>query len=667
MREQKGVILIVTLIIMSILFSVALAFSVLILSDIKKAGEIDKSVIAYYAADAGLEQSLFLMRKESNADNIDSIADLLGLRSGATLDNNSKWDLNSSTDSESVVYRQRLDNGESIKLYFLNRSGLGSTNNAKSMTVDWEKGSGSPKLQVSFTQIDPQFQDVGIGNDILINYTDINDIISLDGPTDGGPTECYDFGDEKVDSSPFVSDYVVEVKTIGSADEYVDNLTIKSYGVKCSSIVEGTEVDGEAITNLTIRSGGTYNGAYQEIVAHLPPKDLVSGVADFVLFSDESIAKDFSSRGYRISDCFDAGVDPIHICTCDDLDNVRNYPNNNFELQNDIDFAECDAQYTTGAGWEPIGSNSSKFTGVFDGQNNIIQNLYIDRGSDIIVGLFEFVNDGAEIKNTRLTGVNITGRKNVGGLVGAQLGVSIDNCSVEGTIIGTQEVVGGLVGLSISTTINNSWFSGDVTGTGSTGGLVGSGDGVVIMNSHSGGNVTGFSNVGGLTGYAYGDSRIESSYSTSSIDGTNFVGGLVGQNNVGLIFNSYATGEVNGTDNVGGLVGINKGSSVISDSYSIGIVSGGSNMGGLIGENESSLVTNSYWNTDIFAALGCGQGACTGATGKTTAEMVQEDTYQPEWGFVGDRGHPVNKIWRINEGLEYPCLNWQTPGTCPAP
>jgi filamentous hemagglutinin family protein len=73
-----------------------------------------------------------------------------------------------------------------------------------------------------------------------------------------------------------------------------------------------------------------------------------------------------------------------------------------------------------------------------------------------------------------------------------------------------------------------------------------------------GGSVNGSDYVGGLVGYNNG--TIINAYATVSVTGNNYVGGLVGYNN-GTIINAYATGSVTGTSgtNVGGLVGYNNG------------------------------------------------------------------------------------------------------------
>ncbi|MCK9202654.1 MAG: hypothetical protein M0P42_16140, partial [Gallionella sp.] len=161
-------------------------------------------------------------------------------------------------------------------------------------------------------------------------------------------------------------------------------------------------------------------------------------------------------------------------------------------------------------GFAPIGTASptwAPFTGQFDGLGHTISNLYINRPTETNVGLFGYAN-GASIRNVALTGANITGLNDVGGLVGQIYG-----------------------------TISNSSASGIVKGSYGVGGLAGYNSGT-ISDSFAAGTVSGISNVGGLAGYSYG--TIGNSYvSSGSVTGTSYVGGLVGSNNSGVLKNSH--------------------------------------------------------------------------------------------------------------------------------
>ncbi len=286
-------------------------------------------------------------------------------------------------------------------------------------------------------------------------------------------------------------------------------------------------------------------------------------------------------RRYEINGCSTQLLDgagteanPYKIYNVFQLDQMRNNLDSYFVLEQNIDFNWFDltdlsftysgfSDYDT-SGWDSIGDNSNKFTGVFDGQGNVIKNLYVNRPSTDFVGLFGWTYF-AEINNIGLENVNVSGYNYVGSLVGNNKDYSeIFNSYSTGSVSGTGDVVGGLVGSSFSSTISNS-------------------------------------------------------YSTSSVSGDSYVGGLVGNNNYNSeISNSYSTGCVSGDSYVGGLIAINRGS--VFYSYSVGEVSGNSNVGGLVGSN-SATVTNSYWDTETS-----NQSTSVGGTGQTTSELKNLST-----------------------------------------
>jgi hypothetical protein len=168
-------------------------------------------------------------------------------------------------------------------------------------------------------------------------------------------------------------------------------------------------------------------------------------------------------------------------------------------------------------------------------------------------------------------------------------GGKISQVGVENMNITGGRTIGGLVGLNVNGIIDNSYSSGSVTGAHWVGGLVGHNDGTV-SNSYSTSNVTGDSGVGGLV--AYNDDTVSNSYSTSNVTGGDCVGGLVGETWAGTVSNSYSTGSVTGVSYVGGLVGyIYYGE--VSNSYSTGSVTGLEDVGGLVGANEG-YVSSSY-------------------------------------------------------------------------
>ncbi len=143
-----------------------------------------------------------------------------------------------------------------------------------------------------------------------------------------------------------------------------------------------------------------------------------------------------------------------------------------------------------------------------------------------------------------------------------------------------------------------------VNGNEYVGGLVGQNRGT-ITDSYSTGSVSGDEEIGGLVGRNfYG--TITNSYSNSNVCGDgyyDFVGGLVGYNRDGTVTKSYSTGSVSGSLYTGGLAGaVDYGT--VSDSYSTSSVSGYDYVGGLTGYvNPEAIVTNTYSTGGVSGTL----------------------------------------------------------------
>jgi hypothetical protein len=269
----------------------------------------------------------------------------------------------------------------------------------------------------------------------------------------------------------------------------------------------------------------------------------------------------------------------------------------------DID-ASSDSSWNAGAGFSPIGSPATFFSGTYDGQGDTISGLFVSQGNGDNIGMFGMAHY-ATIKNLVLASVNIYGRKTVGAVVGYNYAATVDNCSSTGSVNGTSDYVGGLVGESDGGTVSNSHTGAKVTGSGGwVGGLIGdnaNNNNVIsrISNCYAIGNVSGVnSSVGGLAGQNDYGSKIEKSYSTGNVNGSGYVGGFVGFNyhSTASIDSSYATGRVSGNASVGGFAGgIDNGATITNCSSSGTVVCSGGPSGGFVGGvSNSSSLSNCY-------------------------------------------------------------------------
>ena len=189
--------------------------------------------------------------------------------------------------------------------------------------------------------------------------------------------------------------------------------------------------------------------------------------------------------------------------------------------------------------------------------------------------------------------------------------ISVVNITVTG-----YDRVGGLVGGNAGT-INTCYSTGSVTGNNFTGGLVGGSRNGTISESYAIGNVTGSNWIGGLVGSMNETTVVSNSYSTGSMTGDYYVGGLVGVSVNCTVSNCYATGTETGSIDVGGLMGLNVGS--VSNSYSTGSVTGTSGsfaVGGLVGWNAWGTIDNCYSTGSVS-----GNASIGGLVGENTGTV----------------------------------------------
>lgn len=164
------------------------------------------------------------------------------------------------------------------------------------------------------------------------------------------------------------------------------------------------------------------------------------------------------------------------ISTAQDLKNIANNPSGDYYLTNDIDIS--------GQEWVPI-DGVNGFNGTLNGNEFSIIGLTMSPTSDYPKGYGLFgALVGAEIKNLKLTNIDV---------------------SITGELVGT---VGGLAGSASNSEIRNVLVAGDI-------------------------NCRYMSYVGGLVG-SFGGTMVQC-ISECNVNGANYVGGLIGNINVGAV------------------------------------------------------------------------------------------------------------------------------------
>ncbi|MBU3208505.1 hypothetical protein KPL28_02510 [Clostridium algidicarnis] len=331
-------------------------------------------------------------------------------------------------------------------------------------------------------------------------------------------------------------------------------------------------------------------------------------------------------------------LSPYLIEDAHDLNAVRKGLNKCYKLVKDIDLDVN--PFNIGEGWKPIGGVDNAFTGVFDGSNHVIQNLYINK-TDINDAGFFGVLYCCKIINLGLINTNITAKEYVGGIAGRCIinnnkdYIIIDHCYVIGNIIASLGCCGGLIGTSNGYTF----------------------DSVIIKNCYSKGTVSSNSNeVGGISGKLH-SSTILNCFSDCNIQANAYAGGLSGSINAYCcITNCYVKGDsIKASVIAGGLTGSANVQNIIKNSFSISNILCLDRPGGIMGDTPNLLkqtFTNSYWDVETS-----NQTISKGGTGKTTLEMKTPSTFI-DWDK--EKLENGKGVWILQDG-QYPKLWFEKP------
>ena len=239
--------------------------------------------------------------------------------------------------------------------------------------------------------------------------------------------------------------------------------------------------------------------------------------------------------------------------------------------------------------WTPIGNETNRFKGTFNGENHVVSGLFISDSSGKNLGLFGYVENGA-----------------------------VESLTVKGSVYGSGNVA-GIVGYLSEGNVINCGNNADVTGS---------------------------SAVAGVVGYVGGASSVSGCYNSGSITGTTgYIGGVTGQHwRAGSVENCYNTGVITGPATVGGVVGGHKAASpTLTNCYNAGMVidsaGNSNNIGAVIGASRGT-------NSGCFYLKGTGTDTKDGIT---ETEILDADILGS--GFKSDDdnlngGYPI-LAWQI--------------------
>ena len=250
-----------------------------------------------------------------------------------------------------------------------------------------------------------------------------------------------------------------------------------------------------------------------------------------------------------------------------------------FVLKNDINLS--------GVAFEGIPT----FGGTFLGQGHIISGLKLT-GEVTALGFFRYLQKTAVVEDLHLKGIvqpSKSGNLDIGGLVGVNSG-TVKNCSFAGTVSGTERI-GGIAGRNkVSGIIEGCTVSGTVYGDHYIGGIAGENLGVIreCVNEAEVNTQVDHNSVSAMMSGL----SLESLTARESISDATNIGGIAGSSS-GVIRsceNRANIGYEKMGYNVGGIAGSQIG--YITECANYGVINGSNGVGGIVGQFKPNVVLN---------------------------------------------------------------------------
>ncbi len=370
------------------------------------------------------------------------------------------------------------------------------------------------------------------------------------------------------------------------------NITARSDPSKAGAFIGSVQYNDYTLNN--VHFAGNVNGGYDTNWKMVGAQN--DGIGSLKITNSETVF----GNGFETTVVWDsegsATLKDVKIYNRDGLIWFANAVNGGYAFEN-ITVTLASNIDLGGMYWSPIGSSDHPFKGTFNGGDHTISNLTVNSDTDN-AGLFGSI-DNAQIINLKLYAPTVTGKNNVGALVGhvngsENGGTKVYNITVTNPTITGIESVGGVVGgFFPSAPVEEILVEGliRISGNYKVGGVVGAGYGTIktaTVNGEAGSyiqatylsserNLEG-DNVGGIIGYTGegGYSYTNLHVSGVTVSGTRKVGGIMGYMNYGgvslsevsltnvrVVCNAsdeYAKANENGLS-VGGVVGEATGSS----------------------------------------------------------------------------------------------------------
>ena len=253
LKSQSGSLLLMSMLILSGIVTAASTMGIVTIQNLRQSIVVDQGLVAYYAAESGIEDGLYELRKNETA--------VTGLPLSGALANTATWARSVTATLPSLQKNIKQNDSWEINLYDADTSLSPLSNPIKSVKIAWT-GSGTEWLEAEVepwttggvldTPVKTLFS--GVSNPAVVNLQDATTVL-----------------------------YRLRLKALYS------NLTDVTVTAWSGLDAAGSQVSIPA--QITMISTGSFRRTKQAVRALMPQRSPLSGVFDYVLFAEDSLVK----------------------------------------------------------------------------------------------------------------------------------------------------------------------------------------------------------------------------------------------------------------------------------------------------------------------------------------------------------------------------------------
>jgi hypothetical protein len=256
-KKQLGSALLLSLLVMAGIITVSMGTSLLVMSEIKQSLYLDQSIIAFYAAEAGVESTLYKVRRENiDVNNLNNTTE--------ELINDSNFNIYTS-DSVSTLYTA-IEQDKSYQVDIYSPGSLDLVESIKSIKIDWQ----------------------GAGSWLEVNWA----CWSSSGILGEPKSQRY-----SVSAAPVT----IGLWSASNCELYRVRLTARNANTTNINITAYQNLNGTGSVNIPARAqikglgeypSGNNEASRQAILVTMPEKNPLSGLYDYVIYSEQPLVKE---------------------------------------------------------------------------------------------------------------------------------------------------------------------------------------------------------------------------------------------------------------------------------------------------------------------------------------------------------------------------------------